>query len=60
VRLVSSPKGVTCLAREEGQGRSVGAGVAFCPKKDTHVPLLKSTGVRQSVTLHITTARKPL
>jgi hypothetical protein len=49
------------LAREEeGQRRSIGAGVAFCSKKDTHVPLLKSTGVRQSVTLHITTARKPL
>jgi hypothetical protein len=48
------------LAREEWQGRSIGAEVAFCPKKAAFVPLLKSTGVRQSVTLHITTARKPL
>tara|TARA_B100000809_G_scaffold236489_1_gene255559 strand:+ start:682 stop:855 length:174 start_codon:yes stop_codon:yes gene_type:complete len=57
---VRSPKGVTWFFRKGRRGRSIAIEVAFCEEKDTSHVVLKSAGIRQSITLHITTARKPL
>jgi len=57
---VSSPEGVTWFFKKGLQGRSSSVEVAFCEEKDTSHVVLKSAGIRQSFTLHITTARKPL